>query len=66
MAKKKPKKLDPKTIRARTGLSQVKFAQHYGIPRRTLEDWEAGVGRPGEYVLALLDRAVREDFPEEG
>lgn len=55
-----------KEIRQRTGLSQVRFAEHYGIPRRTLEAWESGNREPAEYLLTLLQRAVGEDFKEGG
>lgn len=51
-----------KEIRALTGLAQVKFGEMYHIPRRTIEDWERGVRIPPEYVLELLERAVKEDF----
>lgn len=30
------------------------IAQEYGIPLRTLEDWNAGKSAPPEYVLELL------------
>ena len=53
-----------KEIRALTGLSQVKFGEKYGIPRRTIEDWEAGVNHPPTYVIELLERAVKEDYDE--
>ena len=47
-----------KEIRTRTGLSQTKFAEHFCIPRRTLENWESGVNSCPPYVLRLLDQAV--------
>lgn len=50
-----------KEIRQLTGLSQTKFAEKYQIPLRTLQDWEAGRREPAEYLVALLDRAVRAD-----
>lgn len=56
---------DVKDIRAVTGLSQAKFAEFYGIPKRTVENWEEGKSRAPEYVLRLLERAVREDFKSE-
>ena len=46
-----------KAIRAKTGLSQVKFAAQFGIPTRTLEHWESGTRVPPDYVLKLLDDA---------
>ena len=51
-----------KEIRTLTGLSQVKFGKKYGIPRRSIENWESGTTeRPG-YWLNLLERVVREDY----
>lgn len=56
-----------KQIRAITGLSQVKFGKMYGIPRRTIESWEADPDKPDyrpcpDYVRKLLERVVKEDF----
>lgn len=49
-----------KAIRSATGLSQVAFAKEYGIPRRTIENWESGERKPPEYVITLLERAAKE------
>lgn len=54
-----------KALRARTGLSQAKFAEMYKIPKRSIENWETGLREPPAYVLELLTRAVKEDFPEQ-
>lgn len=43
-----------RNIRHKSGLSQVAFAEKYEIPRRTLENWEAGIAVPPEYVLRML------------
>ena len=51
-----------KAIRQRTGLSQARFAALYNIPARSIENWESGQRVPPRYVLALLERAVKEDF----
>lgn len=51
-----------KEIRRRTGLSQIKFAECYNIPRRTIEAWESGNREPADYLVSLLWRAVKEDF----
>ena len=50
-------------IRAITGLKMTKFAALYGIPYRTLQDWESGRSSPPAYVLPLLERCVKQDFP---
>lgn len=46
-------------IRASTGLSQVAFAQHFCIPRRTLEDWETGRRSCPDYVRLLLAESAK-------
>lgn len=48
-------------IRAILGISRAAFSRKYNIPLRTLEDWDAGKKNPPEYVMDLLERAVRED-----
>lgn len=42
-------------------LSKAAFSRIYKIPIRTLEDWEAGKRTPPEYVIYLLERAVKYD-----
>lgn len=50
-----------KELRETLGLSQEKMGQRYGIPKRTIEDWETGKMTPPAYTLRLLERAVMED-----
>lgn len=51
-----------KEIRKYTGLSQANFAKKYGIPKRSIENWETGSRNCPDYVITLLDRVVKEDF----
>lgn len=51
-----------KELRTITGLSAQKFGDKYKIPLRTIQNWEGEVNKPPEYVLLLLERAVKEDF----
>lgn len=48
-----------KSLRARTGMTQAKFAEHLGIPRRTVEDWERELRCPPEYVVNLIAFRLR-------
>ena len=50
-----------KKIRSISGLSQKAFALKYGIPARTIENWESGEREMPDYVLDLLEKAVWED-----
>ena len=51
--------IDVAGIRARTGLSQAKFARSIGVALGTLQGWEQGRRRPAgpaRVLLALIDR----------
>lgn len=45
-------------IRAASGLSRAAFCREYGIPIRTMENWEAGTASPPDYLIKLLAYAV--------
>jgi putative transcriptional regulator len=49
-----PAPVNVKAIRARSGLSQVQFAQRYGFNVRTLQQWEIGRTQPPGAVRAYL------------
>lgn len=51
-----------RSIRQKTGLSQAAFAERYEIPKRTIENWEAGIREPPIYVLKMLEILV--EHPE--
>jgi len=55
-----------KRIRAKTGLSQVAFGKRYGIPRRTIEDWETDKAFPPEYLINFMEKVISMEFPDEG
>ena len=43
-----------KELRAQTGMSQRAFAERFGIPVRTVEQWCTGKRQPPEYVVAMI------------
>lgn len=43
-----------KEIRLSTGMNRKQFADYFGIPYRTLEDWEAAKAKCAPYLLALI------------
>ena len=51
-----------RAIRAGTGLSQVAFGAALHIPRRTIEEWEAGNRNCPPYVVELIAYRVRHDY----
>ncbi|GAC20697.1 helix-turn-helix domain-containing protein [Paraglaciecola arctica] len=46
--------IDVKSIRAQTGLSQVDFAEAYGLSVHSLKKWEAGKRNPEGAAKAYL------------
>lgn len=48
-------------LRKQLGDTQTAFAERYNIPFRTIQNWEAGVRTPPEYLLQLLESRVHED-----
>lgn len=41
-------------IRNSTGMNRKEFAEYFGIPYRTLQDWELGNRQMPEYLLRLM------------
>lgn len=50
-----------KELRAKTGLSQSKFAALVPLPVRTLQDWEQDKRTPPEYVISLIEYKLRNE-----
>ena len=51
-----------KELRALTGLSQQKFGDKYGIPRRTIQNWELGYRKPPDYIVGMLEAEIKKDY----
>src|SRR5262249_621216 len=54
-----PAILDVRAIRQKIGLSQEEFAQHFGVNKRTVQDWEQGrrhPSGPARTLLVVIDR----------
>lgn len=51
-----------KKLRAVTGLNRKDFAISFGIPLRTVEDWEAGKRKMPEYLLRLMEYKIRLEY----
>ena len=49
-------------MRANLGVTQSEFAARYNIPLRTVQNWEAGVRQPPEYMASLLEDRIRTDL----
>ena len=49
-----------KESRLEAGLTQQKMSDLTGIPKRTIEDWEAGRRTPPSYVERLVIKELKE------
>ena len=54
--------MDIREMRMQLGDTQGEFAQRYNIPFRTVQNWEAGIRRPPDYLVDLLEQRVNEDL----
>ena len=43
-----------KELRKKTRLSQSKFSAKFGIPVRTLQQWEQGLSAPPDYLVRMM------------
>ena len=57
-----PKRKSLKTVREKAKLSRPQFEEKYGVPVRTLEDWDAGRRSAPQYIEDALVWAVERDL----
>jgi DNA-binding transcriptional regulator YiaG len=43
-----------KDLRTASGMTQKAFAEYFGIPKRTVENWEGGQRECPSYLLSLI------------
>jgi DNA-binding transcriptional regulator YiaG len=41
-------------LRASTGMTQQAFSVRFGIPKRTIENWDSGISTPPTYVIGMM------------
>ena len=44
-----------KELRQLSGMTQKEFGEYFGIPKRTIESWDAGERKCPEYLLKLME-----------
>ena len=42
-------------------MTQVQFSEYFGIPKRTIEDWDRGVKKCSDYLLDLMEYKLRNE-----
>jgi DNA-binding transcriptional regulator YiaG len=45
-------------LRASTGMTQQAFAERFGIPKRTIENWDSGISKPPPYVIGMMEEIL--------
>jgi DNA-binding transcriptional regulator YiaG len=43
-----------KELRTKSGMTQKAFAEYFGIPKRTIEEWEGERRKCADYLLNLM------------
>ena len=44
-----------KELRQASGMTQKDFSEYFGIPKRTIEDWDRGARKCPEYLIDLIE-----------
>ena len=50
-----------KELRKLSGMTQQKISEYFGIPKRTVENWEAGQRHCADYLIALMEYKLRQE-----
>ena len=50
-----------KSLRTATGMSQQKFGDYFGIPLRTIQNWEYGARKCPDYLLGLIEYKLQKE-----
>ena len=48
-----------KELRESTGMNRKEFCEYFGIPYRTVTEWERGTRKMPDYVLRLLAYRIK-------
>lgn len=46
-------------LRNSTGMSRKEFCKYFGIPYRTMQDWELGNRKMPDYLLRLMEYKIQ-------
>ena len=46
-------------LRESTGMNRKEFCDYFGIPYRTVTEWERGTRKMPDYVLRMMDYQIR-------
>lgn len=52
-------------LRKSTGMNRKEFCEYFGIPYRTVTEWERGTRRMPDYVLRMIAYQIRMECLDE-
>lgn len=50
-----------KELRSESGMTIATFAEYFGVPYRTVQDWNAGIRKCPEYLLTLMEYKLKKE-----
>lgn len=50
-----------KELRYKAGMTQAQFSEYFGIPKRTIENWEGNQRKCPQYVIDLIEYKLRKE-----
>ncbi len=50
-----------KNLREASGMNKTQFAKYFGIPFRTVQDWELGNRKCNDYMLDLMEYKLKHE-----
>lgn len=50
-----------KDLRQRSGMSQKRFSEYFGIPYPTIQNWDLGRRNCPEYLLKLMEYKLKNE-----
>ena len=50
-----------KELRKLSGMTQKEFSEYFGIPKRTIENWDCNVNKCPDYLLDLMEYKLRKE-----
>lgn len=53
--------MEVKELREKAGMTRKQFHEYFGIPYRTVQDWELGNRTCNEYVINLIEYKLRNE-----
>lgn len=49
------------TLRTRAGMNLKEFSDMFGIPYRTVQNWDSGERTPPEYVVLMIEYILKSE-----